>query len=236
MSAIGHNSPPPREAHALHIEELYQTASDFLDGEPIATEGQANEVGKLIAALREARKGADEQRAIEKRPHDEAAKEVQTAWKPLIDRCDRATQVAKNALVPWQLKIEAEQRAEAARLAKEADDARIAAQAKAEAQRGSGRLEDAEEAEAALKAADKLTKAAARADKAKPLVATGGRSIGLRSDWVPELTDATAALKHYMARQPDALKAWLMDQARKDIRGGARSIPGFNITEERKAA
>lgn len=235
-ATIGDNNPPPHVAHALHIEELYQTAKDFLDGEPITTEGQATEVGRLIAALREARKGANEQRATEKRPHDDAAKAVQTAWKPLLDQCDRAMSVAKNALVPYQTKIEAEQRAEATRLAQEAKAAQIAAQEALEAQRGSGRLEDAEQSESALKVADKLAKDAARADKAKPLVATGGRSIGLRDSYRTEVTDYTAFSRWAWERRREEYEQFLDELATKEGKRGPVPIPGIIVHTERKAA
>lgn len=234
MSAIGHNNPPPFVAHDANIGDLYDEAKHFLDGAAIENQGQAEAVANLLDRTRKAWKAADEQRKTEKRPHDDAAQAVQDQWSPLLAKAKRLEGVAKTVIGAWQQHLEAEQRAEAARLAQEAQAAQQAA--REAAQTRTARLEDAEQAEAAIKAADALAKAAARADKAKPLVASGGRAITLRSYWEPELTDALAALKHYMARQPDELKAWLIDQARKDIRGGARDIPGFTIREDRRAA
>lgn len=230
------NNPPPVEAHGMHIDDLYATAADFLDGQAVENQGQAEALGKLLAAFREARIGADEQRKIEKKPHDDAGKAVQAAWNPLIEKCERAEKIAKNAIGTWQLKLEAEQRAAAVEAARVAEAERAAAQAARDAAQGSDRLSDAEEAEAALKRAKDAEAAAAKADKAKPLVATGGRSIGLRSYWEPTLTDSAAALRHYREHQPEALKAWLLEQAAKDVRLGARVIPGFTITEDRRAA
>src|SRR3546814_11674822 len=102
-------------------------SSDLLDGEPIKAQGQADAVGKLLDMIRQAKKAADEQRVIEKKPHDDAAKAVQTKYKPLIDKCELAASVAKKALVPWLEHLEAEQRADAERKRKEADEARQAA-------------------------------------------------------------------------------------------------------------
>lgn len=232
---IGHNSPPV-EQHALHIDDLYDEARNWLDGTAIESQAQAEALGGLLAKFREARKGADDQRAIEKKPHDDAAKTVQTAWKPLIDKCERAEKIAKNAIGAWQIQLETAQREAAAEAARVAEQERAAAQAKLDAAQGSERLEDAEDAEAALKAAKVAEASASKAEKAKPLVATGGRSIGLRSYWEPTLTDSAAALRHYREKQPEALKAWLLDQAEKDVRLGVRSIPGFTIAEDRRAA
>jgi hypothetical protein len=227
---------PPVEQHGLHIDDLYDEAKNWLDGTPIENQGQAEAVGSLLAKFREARKGADEQRVTEKKPHDEAGAAVQAVWKPLIDKCERAEKIAKNVIGAWQIKLEAEQRAKAAEAALQAEAERADAQAKLAAARGSERLEDAEEAEDAVKRAKDAEREANRADKAKPLVATGGRSVGLRSYWEPTLTDSVAALKHYRETQPEALKAWLLDQAARDVRLGVRVLPGFAVTEQRRAA
>jgi hypothetical protein len=99
----------------------------------------------------------------------------------------------------------------------------------------SGNLEAAEDAERLLKVAAGAEKFAAQADRARPLATGGERAIGLVDKFTPELTDSCAALKHYREHQPDALKAWLLDQAEKDVRAGSRTIPGFTIHHERVA-
>lgn len=130
----------------------------------------------------------------------------------------------KRLLTPYR---EAKQRAkdEAARKAREEADARQAAAQAALQQSDS--LEDRFAAEEELKAAKKLTAVANKIDRT---------ATGLRSRWVAELVDPVAALKHYRERQPDALKAWLLDQAQKDVNAGARAVPGFTVSEERRAA
>jgi hypothetical protein len=235
MSDIGHNMPPPFEACSMDIEGLYEEAKNWLDGKPIATKAQADELGKLLDMLRQSRKAADELRAIEKRPHDEAAKAVQAKWKPLLDKADLATATAKKALVPYLEKVEAEQRAAAAALAEEA------ARKRREAEEAAAKVRaDDLEAQAALEAQRKeaanAERAASKADKAKANVAGGARAIGLRSYFHPVITDRREALMHYIKRQPDALEAWLVEQATRDVNAGARSIPGFDIKEERTAA
>jgi hypothetical protein len=229
----GHNAPAdPFEAFSLHVDDLFLEASNFLDGEPIATDGQAEAVSILLNRLRKAGNDADEARKVEKKPHDEAAKAVQTKWKPLIDRVDLAVSTAKNALAPFLKAKEDAQRAAAQAAFEEARQKALAAahtQAAPDDLAGQAVAKiRGEEAAAALKAAQRL-------DKAKPQARGGERAIGLRSVFTPALTDACAALKHYRANQPDELKAWLLNQAEKDVRNGARSIPGFTITEERKA-
>ena len=63
----------------------------------------------------------------------------------------------------------------------------------------------------------------------------GERANSLRSVWTPTLIDPCAALRFYREREPEALKSWLVEQAEKDVRAGARSIPGFDVIEARVA-
>jgi hypothetical protein len=235
VATMGHNAPPPIEAHKMHIEELLAEAQNFLDGEPIATQEQADSVGQLLGMLRQARKGADEQRAIEKKPHDDAAKAVQAAWKPILERVELAESVAKRALAPFLLAQEAKRQAEAAAAREEAARKAAAALEAAQSARASANLAAREEAERLAKEAQKANAQANKAEKAKPLAAGMGRSVGLRSIWTPELIDPVAALRHYKEHQPDRLKGWLCEQAEADVRCGARSIPGFTITETKVA-
>ena len=72
---------------------------------------------------------ADAARAEEKRPHDEAAKAVQSKWKPLLDKADRAVTAAQKPLTDYLLRLERERQAEAQRLAEEARKAEEQAQA-----------------------------------------------------------------------------------------------------------
>lgn len=241
-ATIGHNNPPaptPLEAMAAHIEDLFETAKGFLDGEPIANQETADLVGKLIDEARKAEKAGTDARKKETKPLDDAKKVIMDAWRPLVDektgKCALVVSTAKKALVPWLEKLEAEQRAaadaaraEADRLAKEAADAAVKVRA--------DDLEANERLEEQRKTAAVAERVANRADKARPTVAGGARAIGLRTNYIAELTDAKAALVHYMQRQPDLLKAWLTDQAQRDTNAGARSIPGFTINPERKAA
>lgn len=233
-AAIGHNNPPPRELHALHIEELVNEAQGFLDGEPISTQAQADSVGQLLGMLREARKGADEQRKIEKAPHDEAAKAVQAVWVPLLDRVALAESVAKKALAPFLAAQEAIARAEAEKAREEAAKAfNHATEAMQAAQAND--LRAREDAERLVKAATIAGRAATKAEKVKPMAAGLGRAVSLRSVWTATLDDPVAALRHYKETQPDDLKAWLSDQARNDVGLGRRFIPGFTITETKVA-
>lgn len=233
MSNIGHNNPPPEVAFSLSIDDLYDEARNFLDGEPIETEGQANAVGVILTSLKKIRKDADAARAEEKRPHDEAAKAVQAKWKPLLDKADRVINAAQRPITDYLARQEAARIAEAERLAEEARKADEQAQA---AMRNVASLDDAERAEELIKEANKLAKAAKRSDKAKSHVAGVERAIGLRTYWTAEITDPIAFGKWaWSHRQPEYLE-FLTGLAAQEARGARAPIPGVLFKEVRKAA
>lgn len=234
LAPIGHNAPPPRDAHSLHIDDLLNEARSFLDGKPIETQAQADDVGRLLGQLREARQGADAQRKIEAKPYDDGKAEVQAFWKPVIDRTQLAESIAKQALAPFLVAQEAIAYAEAAAARAQAQAAVSAAQ-EALAQASPTDLSARNEAEALLKDAGKADRAASKAEKAKPMAAGLGRAVSLRSMWTAVMTDSSAALRHYKQQQPEGLRQWLREQAQRDVHAGARAIPGFTISETRTA-
>jgi hypothetical protein len=234
MSVLLANAPAdPAVLFAEEIDDLLLEARNYLDGEPIANDDQATAVSSLLNRLRRVSKDADAARAEEKKPHDLAAKAVQQKWKPLLDKADLAASTAKQALAPWLRAVEDRQRAEADRAAMEA--ARLAQEAAAVHRAAAGNLQATEDAERLLEAADAARKDAAKADKAKAHATGGERAIGLVDVFTPEMVDPVEALKHYRTRNPLGLKAWLLDQAKADVRCGLRDIPGFTINHERVA-
>lgn len=237
IAGMGHNLPPeptPFDAFDAHIADLFGEAKNFLDGAAISSDAEAEAVSRLVDEIRKANKDADAARSEEKKPHDEKAKAVQAKWRPLLDRCDLALDAAKKALSPWLLKLEQENRAkaEAARL-EAVEAARVAQEAMQAAAATDLTARDA--AETLVKAAKTADTLANRAEKQKAHAKGGGRAVGLRSTFAPVLTDPAAALAHYRARQPAALKAFLLQLAATDVLNGARDLPGFEIIEERGA-
>lgn len=235
LAEIGHNNPPvdPFDAFRSHFDDLRTEAGNWLDGSAIETQGQADEVSRLMDDFRTACKDADKARAAEKKPHDDAGKVVQAKWKPLLDGGDLAVDACKRVLAPWLQKLEAEKRAaaEAAR----ADAERKAAEA-AQAMRAANLTDIAarEAAEELVADAERAATAATRAENDKAHAKGGARATGLRSYFSPVMTDAKAALVHYMAQQPEALKAALLELAVADVAAGKRQIPGFDVIEDRR--
>lgn len=234
MTALLANAPAePAVLFKEEVDDLLLEARNWLDGEAISTEDQASAVSSLLNRLRRVAKDADDARKAEKKPHDDAGKAVQAKWTPIITQAELASSTAKQALAPWLRAVEEKQRAEAEAARREADRlAQIAADAH---RQSSGNLQAAEDAERLLKASAAAQKDANRAEKQKAHAKGGERAIGLVDVFTPVLADPCAALKHYRATQPEALKEWLLDNARQDVRAGARSIPGFEIKHERIA-
>lgn len=223
---IGHNAPPPFEAFSLHIEDLYSTAAGTLTGEPVQNDAQEAAIDALMDDLRKAKKDADAERATEKKPHDDAAKAVQAQWKPLLDKCDRAIETCKAALSPYRTAKQAAKDAEAKRLR---DEAEAKAKAALELSRNANGLdlEAREQAEVALKVAQKLTAVANKIDRS---------ASGLRTYWEAEITDKRAALNHYIKREPEAFLDLIQSLADRDARTTRAPVPGVIFHERKKAA
>lgn len=236
---IGDNNPPeptPFERVSARIEELHTEASHWLDGEPIANQGQADAVAGLIQMLREAHKLTDDARKAEKKPLDDAIKAIQARYKPVLDKAETASDVAKKALSPWLAKIEAEKRAEAERKRLEAEKAQRAAREAAEKARQAHDLAAAEEAQRLADEAQVADRIARSAENAKARSKGGaGRAIGLRTSYHPSVTDYAELARHVWRTDADAMKDWLLEYAQQQFRAGKRDLPGVEIIEKKEA-
>jgi hypothetical protein len=230
-AVIGGNEPPAFDAFTLALDDAYDTARDFLDGKPIENQGQADAVGRIVGEVKKIKRDADAARAEEKAPHLAAERAVDAKWKPLADRADTILKAAQAPLTAYLHKLAEEQR-ETERIARE--EAHAKAQAAIEAQRqAEGSVDAVEAAKALQKDADKAAKDAARAGKAKAHVPGADRAIGLRTYKVATVADHAALLKWVKANDPEPLKAWLEEYARKAL---PLQLPGVTVNTERKVA
>lgn len=234
-SVIGDNQPTNAyDALKAHIDDLYHEAANFLDGKPIENDAQADAVSRILDDARKARAAAEAQRKIEAEPFDKGKAEVQAKWTPLTDdkkgRCALIAETCKKALAPFLQKKE-DARLAAVEAARQEAERQAAAASKARAAAATDDLAGQETARILQENAVAAQKAADRLDKSKTQVRGGERANSLRERWVATLVDPVAALKHYRVSQPGALKEWLLEQAEKDVRAGARTIPGFEITD-----
>lgn len=233
LAPIGHNRPPdPFDAHRVNLQDLYLEAKNWADGEKLQTQAQADEISFLIDQLRKGQKAADESRAAEKKPHDDAAKAVQTKWKPILEQADRAIAACKSALAPWLQAQEAEKQRIAAEARKAAEEASQRA-AEAARQADLSSLEDRERTEALVEAAEQAQKAVKRAEGDRAQATGGSRAMSLRSVWKTEMADPVAAARWAWVAHRAECEAFFLDLAQKDVRTGRHTIDGFTITEVR---
>lgn len=239
--AIGGNNPPapsPYEAHKTNIEDLVLEARNWADSSAVESQAQADEISRLIEDLRTAMQAADASRIEENKPFDDGKAAVQAKYNALIadtktqkGAAVRAIDALKATLKPFLDKLAADKKAEADRLQKEADEKAEAARAALRSAQPDN-LESREAAEAVLDDAKRAQQTAARAANDKAQARGGSRALGLKTVNRPEMTDAKAALIHYMTAQPAAIKACLQQLAETDWREGKRSVPGFKNVEE----
>ena len=229
-AGIGHNQPP-YQAVFDEIQDLYDEAKNFADGEPITSEEMHDQVTKLYDSLHDAGKRADEMRKKEKEPLDKAVKAIQDRFNPYVQPRKGKVDLGKSALgdllAAWRAEVARKKEEEARKQREEAD---AAARKAEEAMRESkGNLEERERAEELLKEAKTYDKLAKRADRD----ATTG--TGLRTVWIAEMVDAPAALDWAYERAPERFTALVQSMADEAARGGERKIPGFTVRDERRA-
>ena len=235
---IGHNQlpePTPYEAIKVHADDLLLEARNWADGSRIENQQQADALSALIDQLRKGAQAVDNVRKAEKQPHMDAAKAVDALFNPIKDKLDLAVTATKKTLAAWLLELERRQREAAEQAAREAEAARRQA-ALARALIDESDLEGLEAAAEATDNAAQLAKDAKRAENAKAHATGGARAIGLRSYFTPRRVSSKDAMTHYWATRREEVEAFLDQIARSDVARGVRSIPGYEILEERRAA
>ena len=235
----GHNNPPeptPIETARETLSDIETEASAWFDGADIENDAQADEVSRIIDNARKAKTRFEADRKVEKQPHLDAGKAVDDAWKPLTTAADRIVEVAKGVLTPWLVAKDKEKREREAAERAKADAASAEARRLAEASDGSlaaAKLRDAAIEESRIAQA---RAAAAERDKAGAKGAGMARTVSLRTVHRAEVTDRRALLNHIAKLRPDDLTAWLEEWAAREVRTGARVIPGVHVWEEKAAA
>ena len=244
-AVIGDNRPPPTpfEIAEKAVNDIYDEVVLWLDGKAIDSQAMADGVANLLATIRTAEKLADDTRKAEKEPLDEAIREIQARYAPLIGdtkaargKTVLAAEACKSALQPWlvaedaRLKGEAQaKRDEADRQMREAEEALRASDAQ--------NLAEREAADAAWSAARRAQTAANVASR-QTATAGGnlGRAAGLRTVWLAEIDDPVTAARTVWTEAREELLSFLQGWASARVRAGRRKIPGFRITQDRRTA
>lgn len=244
-ATIGHNNPPeptPFETAKEKIEGLYAEAKNWMDGTPIASQDQADEIQKLMRLIQAAEKEADASRKEEVKPFDDAKAEVQARYNELIGSTKavtgltvKAIDACKKALAPWLIKIEEENEhiREVAR-AEAVEAQRIAMEAMR--QRDGTNLEENERAEQLVRQAKEAEAYLRKADNLKASVKSIGRAASLRTSHIAQITDPTAFARHCWLTQRAEVDAFFAGLAQRLVDAKHRNIPGVSILEEKKVA
>lgn len=239
----GHNRPPPEtpyEAIKEKIESLYSEALLWLDGKPIETQGQADDLSNLMNMIRAAEKEAEEAREVEVKPFNDGKAEVQGRYNPLIadtktmkGKTTLAIDACKKALAPWLAKLAAEKEA-VARKAREEADAKMREAAELVRAAQAADLAEREAAEQQLQEAKQAEAAAKRAEKDTAKAGGGvGRRVSLRTNYVASVTDTTAFARYVWAQHKEALGDFLASLAQRLVDQGKHDLPGVTIVEEK---
>src|SRR5215813_4665816 len=119
---MGHNLPPQDDSYdglKATVEDLAHEANKHLEGPPIKTQAEADQIANLADRLAELHNKINDARHTEKKVHDEAAKTVQQKWAPLLALAFTYKKLKDQVLLPWykleerRVKAEAEAAAEA---------------------------------------------------------------------------------------------------------------------------
>lgn len=129
---MGHNKPPDIDWDRIEsiapgdtemfkllqdrIDDLGREAEKRIEGPPIADQDEADRIANLADALAQFHRVADNSRAREKKPHDDAAKAIQQRWLPLLFKAETYKNLKYKLLTPWlnSLEDKAKKEAEAA--------------------------------------------------------------------------------------------------------------------------
>ena len=224
------------------ITDALMEARNWCDGQAAETQGQVDEIARLIDDLTGNAKALEAERVAEKKPLDEQIDAIQTRYNvylaPLKNKTPGKVPTAIDALnaAKRPFLIKREQEIEAARQ-KAADEATAKAKEAAEAmaQANAADLESREAAEAKVKEAEDAQRAAKVAANDKAHAFGGGRAQGLRSRTIATITDLNAAVRHYWMENPEPFSALVQKLADDDARQNRKAAEGKGVAfhEER---
>jgi hypothetical protein len=230
--SIGHNRADDVEAYREMLARFKADADAVTE----INEGNAQFVRDHVGYGGKLAKEIDATRDDKKRPHLEAGRQIDGAYKPLIEECDKIIKGLKQKLAAF---LDARER-EAKRIAEEArrkleEAERLAAKAVEEPEddpflAATAPTVDVMAAHVEAKVAEGQALAASRVSSA----AGGFAATSLKTKRSAKVTDWSALAAHYI--NSGDLRATLEKLANADIRhakGADISIPGVEIVTER---
>ena len=230
---MGHNRADDVEAYKEMLARFKADAERYTE----VTDDNAQFIRDHIGFGGKMAKDIDATRDEKKRPHLEAGRQIDGAYKPLIEECDKIIKAMKQRLAAF---LDARER-EAKRIAEEArrkleEAERLAAKAAEEPEEedpflaATAPVIDVKAAHVEAKIAEGQALAASRVSSA----AGGFAATSLKTKRSAKVTDWSALAAHYLSR--GEVRAVLEQLANSDIRhskGAEISIPGVEIVSER---
>lgn len=230
---MGHNRADDVEAYKEMLARFKADAERYTE----VTDDNAQFIRDHIGFGGKMVKDIDATRDEKKRPHLEAGRQIDGAYKPLIEECDKIIKAMKQRLAAF---LDARER-EAKRIAEEArrkleEAERLAAKAAEEPEEedpflaATAPVIDVKAAHVEAKIAEGQALAASRVSSA----AGGFAATSLKTKRSAKVTDWSALAAHYLSR--GEVRAVLEQLANSDIRhskGAEISIPGVEIVSER---
>jgi hypothetical protein len=233
---IGHNSGEEANAFKDRVNEFGKAAVEWGKAE-INDDATAEQLNDFIIGARKLLKEIEAARVAAKKPHDDAAKAIQAAFKPLIDAIDKASKNAKVLLTSYAQRKEAELRRQQEEELRRAAEAEAKAQAAAKEAEADGDFVAAAEAEAKVEETAKKLDEVQKPVKAQVKSASGaGRTQSMRTYRTAKITNVTMAVAHF--RDHPKMNDLVLELSNAVIRrdGADAKIPGVEIIEERRVA
>jgi hypothetical protein len=225
----------PFEALKLEVQDKLEQAQNWLETAPkVPTERDADMARNMQAALLQLNKRADTMHKIEKQPHLDASRAVDTKF---VFRKVVATVAdsLRDVFTAFMRAEEAKQRAAAQK--KFEEDLRTAEEARKAAEEERKVLERDDPALALISQPEPLPELPAQPEAVKIQVGGGfGRKAGLKTVYIGKVLDWQKVLHHFSGHQQ--VRDLLQKLVDADVRLNKTqcTIPGVEVLEERVAA
>lgn len=239
LPGLGHNNPPPYDPDVLRElgqrTDAFVKASDAWLKTEITSDTLAGQLADQITGLRKVWKQVDTARTAQKKPHLDAGKAVDEAYKPLLTMLEKSADALKKLADGYAKKKRAEEEARKAEEKRKADQIAEEARLKAMDAESSGSISAQVEAEEAQKRAAEAQKQAAAPVDTRIRSATGaGRTLAERRIKVVTVENYRQLFLHYQAHPQ--VRELLHRLATADARAASfpegGTIPGCTITTE----
>ena len=226
-AVVGDNNPPdPLDEALAPFGDAISEAENWLDGDPVTTEGQMKAVDKLAKDIRAARRALDDAKKSATAPLHDAWKAEIARWKPTEDDLDRIQKGLANIVDAFKRKLAAE-KAEQERIARVAAEEAARAAHAAAMKAAAGNIEEQRQAAAAQAAAEQAQRDARAATRANDVK-------GLRTVTRYEITDHRALLNWIARNSRDDVTAFIEEWARRNHKTH-RSAEGLRVWDAKEA-